>query len=158
MAKRKMIAKVRYNYRKEDAGRNATIELDVDLSRFEKQYGKAQYALDSMVMTSMQPYMPHRTGVFINVTKAMSASIAGSGTVIAAAPPFGRFLYEGKVMVDPETKSPWASPGAKKIVTDKDLDYDKSHNPQVTDHWFDTAKKNHGASWVKAVKNIAGGG
>lgn len=156
MAKRKMIAKVRYNY--SSKGKGQDIELDVDLSRFEKQYGKAQYALDSMVMTSMQPYMPHRTGVFINVTKAMSAAIAGSGTVIAAAPPFGRFLYEGKVMVDPETKSPWASPGAKKIVTDKDLDYDKSHNPQVTDHWFDTAKKNHRASWVKAVKNIAGGG
>ncbi len=158
MARRKMIANVRYNYKKEDAGRNATIELDVDLSRFEKQYGKAQYVLDSMVMTSMQPYMPHQTGTFINVTKAMSAAIAGSGTVYAAAPPFGRFLYEGKVMVDPETNSPWARPGAKKVVTDKDLDYDKSHNPKVTDHWFDEAKKNHGKSWVKAVKKIAGGG
>ena len=158
MAKRKMIAKVRYNYRKEDAGRDATIELDVDLSRFEKQYGKAQYELDNMVMASMQPYMPHRTGTFINVTKAMSAAIAGSGTVIAAAPPMGRFLYEGKVMVDPETGSPWARPGAKKIVTDKDLEYDKSHNPKVTDHWFDTAKQNHGDSWIKAVKRIAGGG
>lgn len=158
MARRKMIAKVRYNYKKEDAGRNATIELDVDLSRFNKQYGEAQYVLDSMVMTSMQPYMPHQTGTFINVTKAMSAAIAGSGTVYAAAPPFGRFLYEGKVMVDPETNSPWARPGAKKIVTDKDLDYDKSHNPKVTDHWFDTAKARHGKSWIRAVKNTAGGG
>ena len=158
MAKRKMIAKVRYNYRKEDAGRDATIELDVDLSRFETQYEDAQFVFDSMVMTSMKPYMPLRTGVFRNVTEAMSAAIAGSGTVIAAAPPFGRFLYEGKVMVDPETGSPWARPGAKKIVTDKDLEYDKSHNPKVTDHWFDTAKKNHGKSWVKSVKRIAGGG
>ena len=155
MAKRKMIAKVRYNYRKEDAGSNSTIELDVDLSRFEKQYGKAQYALDSMVMTSMQPYMPHRTGTFINVTKAMSAAIAGSGTVVAAAPPMGRFLYEGKVMVDPETNSPWARPGAKKVVTDRDLKYS---NPKATPHWFDTAKKNHGESWVREVKKIAGGG
>ena len=158
MARRKMIAKVRYNYRKEDAGRNSTIELDVDLSRFEKQYGKAQYALDSMIMTSMQPYMPHRTGTFINVTKAMSAAIAGSGTVIAAAPPMGRFLYEGKVMVDEKTGSPWARPGAKKIVTDKDLNYDKSTHPNVTDHWFDTAKKNHGEEWVKKTKATAGGG
>lgn len=158
MARRKMIANVRYNYKKEDAGRNATIELDVDLSRFNKQYGEAQYVLDSMVMTSMQPYMPHQTGTFINVTKAMSAAIAGSGTVYAAAPPFGRFLYEGKVMVDEQTGSPWARPGAKKIVTDKDLDYDKSHNPKVTDHWFDTAKARHGKSWIRAVKNTAGGG
>ena len=150
-----MIAKVRYNYRKEDAGRNSTIELDVDLSRFEKQYGKAQYTLDSMVMTSMEPYMPHRTGVFRNITKAMSAAIAGSGTVIAAAPPFGRFLYEGKVMVDEQTGSTWARPGAKKIVTDRDLTYS---NPRATPHWFDTAKKNHGASWVKVAKRYAGGG
>lgn len=158
MAKRKMIAHVKYHYVKEDSGRNVTIEFDVDLTRFNKQYGDAQYALDSMIMTSMQPYMPHRTGTFINVTKAMSAAIAGSGTVIAAAPPFGRFLYEGKVMVDEQTGSPWARPGAKKVVTNKDLDYDKSHNPKVTDHWFDTAKQNHGESWVKAVKKIAGGG
>ena len=156
MAKRKMISKIRYNYSAHGKGQD--IELDVDLSRFEKQYGKAQYALDSMAMTSMQPYMPHQTGTFINVTKAMSAAIAGSGTVIAAAPPFGRFLYEGKVMVDPATNSPWARPGAKKIVTDKDLEYDPRAHPQVTDHWFDTAKANHGNSWVKAVKKIAGGG
>lgn len=158
MAKRKMIAHIRYNYRKEDAGRNATIELDVDLSRFEKQYGLAQFTLDSMVMTSMQPYMPHRTGTFINVTKAMSAAIAGSGTVIAAAPPMGRFLYEGKVMVDPATGSPWARPGAKKIVIDQDLRYDASHNPNVQSHWFDVAKNKHGKSWLKAVKKNAGGG
>jgi hypothetical protein len=153
--KRKMIAKVKYNYRKEDAGRNATIELDVDLSRFEKQYGKAQYALDTMIMASMVPYMPHQTGTFINVTKAMSSAIAGSGTVVAAAPPMGRFLYEGKVMIDPITGSPWARPGAKKVVTDRDLKYS---NPKATPYWFDTAKDKHGKSWVKAVKKIAGGG
>lgn len=155
MAKRKMIAKVRYNYRKEDAGRNATIELEVDLSRFNKQYGKAQYVLDSAVMKDMTPYMTQRTGVFIDVTKAMSAAIAGSGTVIAAAPPMGRFLYEGKVMVDEKTGSPWARPGAKKVVTDRDLKYS---NPKATPHWFDTAKENHGKSWVREVKKIAGGG
>ena len=148
-----MIAKIKYNY--SIHGKDSDIELYVDLSRFEKQYGKAQYALDSMIMTSMQPYMPHRTGTFINVTKAMSAAIAGSGNVIAAAPPFGRFLYEGKVMVDTKTGSPWARPGAKKVVTDRDLKYS---NPKATPHWFDTAKENHGDSWVRAVKKIAGGG
>ena len=158
MAKRKMIAHVTYRYKKEDSGRNATIELDVDLSRFERQYQKAQYDLDNMVMTSMIPYMPMRTGTFVNVTKALSAAIAGSGYVYAAAPPFGRFLYEGKVMVDEKTGSPWARPGAKKIVTNKDLIYDKSAHPNVTDHWFDTAKKNHGEEWVKKTKATAGGG
>lgn len=153
MKKRKMLSQIKFEYSKH--GKGADIELDVDLSRFEKQYGEAQSALDSMVMTSMQPHMPHRTGTFINVTKAMSASIAGSGYVVAAAPPMGRFLYEGKVMVDPVTNSPWARAGAKKIVTDRDLKYS---NPKATPHWFDTAKEKHGKSWVKSVKKIAGGG
>ena len=58
-------------------------------------------------------------------------------------------------MVDPKTGSPWARPGAKKVVTDRDLEYS---NPKATPHWFDTAKENHGKSWVKKVKKIAGGG
>jgi hypothetical protein len=108
-------------------------------------------------MTAMVKYMPHRDGVFINVTRGMSAALAGSGTVVAAAPPFGRFLYEGKVMIDPVINSPWARKGAKKVVTDKDLNYNKSH-PNVTDHWFDTAKENHIDAWVENFKKNAGGG
>ena len=144
-----MIAKTQYNVSKPD------IEMRINLSRFEKQFEEAQYALDSMVMEDMVPYMPHQTGIFINVTKAMSAALAGSGKVVAAAPPMGRFLYEGKVMVDPVTGSPWARAGAKKIVTDRDLKYG---NPKATPHWFDTAKGKYGKSWIREVKKIAGGG
>lgn len=157
MAKRiKMFKKLKYNY--SEHGNGADIELEVDLSRFNKQYGEAQYLLDSRVMTSMERFMPKVTNTFINVTKAMSAAIAGSGTVVAAAPPMGRFLYEGKVMVDPETNSPWARKGAKKIVTDKNLVYDKSANPDATDHWFISAKENDLDFWLKDVKKTAGGG
>ena len=149
MAKRKMISKTHYNYSKPN------LEMRINLSRFEKQFEDAQFVFDSTVMKDMKPYMPHQTGTFINITSAQSASLAGSGTVVAAAAPMGRFLYEGKVMVDPLTGSPWARAGAKKVVTDRDLKYS---NPKATPHWFDTAKENHGKSWVKAVKKIAGGG
>lgn len=79
------------------------MRLDLDLQRFEKQLQDAQYNLDNMVMTSMVPIMPMQTGNFIDITRGMSAARAGSGKVIAAAPPYGRFLYYGKVMVDSET-------------------------------------------------------
>lgn len=148
MAKRKMISQTHYNYSKPN------LEMRIDLSRFEKQFEDAQFALDSAVMKDMKPYMPKQTGTFVNITSAQSASLAGSGTVVAAAAPMGRFLYEGKVMVDPLTGSPFARPGAKKVVTDRDLKYS---NPKATPHWFDTAKKNHGKSWVREVKKIAGG-
>lgn len=130
------------------------IKVNVNLSRFSKQYQEAQFWLDSQIMTDMVPHMPHQTNAFINVTRAQSASLAGSGRVIAAAPPAGRFLYEGKVMIDPVTKSPWARPGAKKIVTDKDLTYS---NPNAVPHWFDKAKKENLKSWVDGTKRKAGG-
>lgn len=154
--KRKMLTKVKFEYSKH--GKGADIELEVDLSRFDKQYGEAQYELDSAVMLSMEKYMPKRDGVFINVTKGMSASLAGSGIVVAAAPPFGRFLYEGKVMVGEKSRSAWAKKGEQKEVIDKNLNYDKSANPDVTDHWFDEAKKNHLNAWLKLAKKTAGGG
>ncbi|WP_281696642.1 minor capsid protein [Bacteroides clarus] len=131
------------------------IKVDVKLNRFEKQFQEAQYYLDSQIMNDMVPYMPHRDGNFVNVTRLQSAALAGSGKVVAGAPPQGRFLYEGKVMVDPVTGSPWARKGAKKVVTERPLTYS---NPKATPHWFDTAKEKHGKSWVKGVKRIAGGG
>ena len=131
------------------------IKVDVSLNRFEQQFQEAQYYLDGQVMTDMVPYMPHRDGTLVNLTRLQSAALQGFGKVIAAAPPTGRFLYEGKVMVDPVTGSPWARKGAKKVVTERPLTYS---NPKATPHWFDTAKDAHGKAWVKGVKRIAGGG
>ena len=131
------------------------IKADVSLNRFEKQFQDAQFWLDGQVMTDMVPYMPHRDGIFVSLTRMRSAALQGSGKVIAAAPPTGRFLYEGKVMIDPVTGSPWARKGAKKIVTNRPLTYS---NPKATPRWFDTAKDKHGKSWVEGVKKIAGGG
>lgn len=132
--------------------------MEIDLDRFEKQFNEAQYLLDSMVMDSMVRFMPMQTGTFINVTRAMSSAIAGTGKVYAAAPPMGRFLYEGLVMVDPVTLSPFARKGVKKVVTDRKLVLNAHAHPEAQDHWFDAAAKADGKRWVVKVKRKAGGG
>lgn len=161
MAKKKMIAHIKYHYKKKK--KDVVIEMDVDLSRFDKQYGQAQWLLDNQVMTDMIPFMPKQTGTFIAVTRGMSAAIAGNGKVYAAAPPFGRFLYEGKTMVDITTGSPWARKGAKKVLVSQysgktnareNLTYGRKG---ATDHWFETAKKAYGKQWMEKAKRIAGG-
>lgn len=147
-----------------------SIDANIDLGRIERNIEKAQYFLDSQVMTDMVPYMPMQIGNFIQRTRAMSAAIAGSGKVVAAAPPMGRYLYMGKVMVDSETgKGPMrieVSPGeyifrfrkdAKLVATDRDLKFSKAANPKAQKQWFDAAKRAHGKEWVKQVKKIAGG-
>lgn len=152
----KQIKKLNYKFEYKD--RTIEGKMSIDLSRFEGQYSSAQYLLDSMVMDSMVPYMPMQTGTFINVTRGMSQAIAGSGKVVAAAPPMGCFLYEGDVMVGVDTKSAFAAKGEKKVAIEKELQYSRAAHPSVTDHWFDTAKKYHGKVWIRKVKRMAGGG
>ena len=148
-------------------GRDVTVEVDISMQRFTNQFNRAQFALDSAVMTGMIPYMPMVTGTFINNTKARSASIAGSGYVYAAAPPYGRFLYEGKTMVGESTGSTWARHGEKKVLVSQyagktaakeQLTYNRNAHPLATDHWFEAAKARFGKSWIKLAKKEAGGG
>ena len=129
-------------------------DMTIDLTRIDKNLKRAQTALDIAVMTGMEGFMPRQTGQFIQLTKARSAAIAGSGYVVAGAPPFGRFLYYGKVMVDPETRSAWARKGVKKVVTDKPL---KFWYPLARPKWFEVAKKTYLPSWLNTVRNALNG-
>lgn len=152
----------KYSFNVTDDNNIVKFRVTVDSDKLERRLSDAQYDLDSAVMASMVDLMPHQTGGFINVTIAMSSAIAGTGKVVAAAPPMGRFLYEGKTMVDEVTGSPWARKGAKKVLVSQyagktnarpNLTY--SHGRQS--HWFEEAKKRHGKEWIKKVKETVGG-
>lgn len=147
--------------------KSGEITVDVNMARIEKQFQQAQYLLDSTVMMDMQPYMPMLEHKFIDKTVAASQAIAGSGKVYAAMPPEGRFLYEGKTMVDAETGSPWARKAAQKVLVSQfggktaakeELTYSHEAHPKAQSHWFEAAKEQHGDHWIRMVKKIAGGG
>ncbi len=165
MAKYKLIKHLHYDYKIKN--KNVVIDIDVDLTRFNQQYGRAQYELDSLVMDSMVHFMPMETAQFIDNTRILSQAIAGSGKVYAAAPPFGRYLYFGNVMVDEETGSPYAREAARKVLVSQyggktnareKIEYSKAAHPRVSEQWFEEAKKTDGHMWVQKVKQIAGGG
>ena len=142
------------------------MSLSLGTERLNRNLNDAQARLDSEIMTDMKPYMPHVDGSFVDRTEAKSVSLVGSGQVYAAVGPEGRFLYEGKVMVDKKTGSPYARKGAKKVllsdysgktnVKNEKLQYSKKHNPKVQSHWFDAARKNHGDSWQRLVAEEMG--
>lgn len=143
------------------------LKVKLSLSRFDEQYKKAQYQLDGDVMNSMVPFMPMISGSFINTTRAASTAVQGSGQVYAAYGPQGRYLYEGKVMVDEVTGSPFARRGAKKVLVSQytgktaakeNIEYTHQAHPKAQDHWFDAAKAADGKKWVRRVKATAGGG
>lgn len=146
------------------------VQVKIDMGRIERNLNRAQFFLDSQVMTDMVPYMPMQTGNFITRTRAISASLAGTGEVVAAAPLMGRYLYMGKVMVDSETgKGPMKIPdgpggayvlrfrkGAKLTVTDRNLQFSAKANPKAQKKWFDAAKRDHGKEWVNVAKKEMG--
>ncbi len=132
----------------------ADVKVNIDFNKINDRIGQAQFWMDNQIMTDMVPLMPHQTGTLVNLTRARSAAVAGSGMVYAAVGPYGRFQYMGKVMVDPVTNSPWARKDAKKVLTDKNLTYS---NPEAVPKWFDEAKKLHGQEWIQGVTDIIGG-
>lgn len=143
------------------------MEIKLNMDRFSRQYQEAQYLLDGMVMDSMVPFMPMITGNFIDRTRVESTSLQGSGKVCAAAAPYGRFLYQGKTMVDERTGSTYARYGAKKVLVSQfsgqtnakeNLEYTKQAHPRAQAEWFDVAKRQDGKTWIRKVKAKAGGG
>lgn len=143
------------------------IKIKLNLTRFDKQFQRAQYQLDGNVMNSMVPFMPMVTGDFVDVTRAASAAVQGSGKVYAAYGPAGRFLYQGKTMISTVTGSTWATKGTKKVLVSQysgktkakeDLQYTKTAHPKAQAKWFNAAKKADGKTWIKQAKKTAGGG
>lgn len=134
-----------------------SVNIRVKPDKLEDKFNRAQFALDSAIMLSMVPFMPMQTSQFVNVTKEQSAALAGTGKVVAAAPPEGRFLYEGKTMVDVKTGSPWARKGAKKVLVSQfqgktNAKENLTYNGNAQPHWFDVAKGRYCDNWVRVAR------
>lgn len=93
------------------------------------------------VLRRIQKYMPYRSGSTI---KMMIAQTDINKPEIVLDVPFGRYLYNGKVMVNAETgKGPPVIPGVGPRwprgtvlkATDRDLEYTKTKNPNAGPYW-----------------------
>lgn len=129
---------------------SANFRCEISLDRFSKQFAEAQQWLGDRVLEDCRAVMPHLTG-----SLQQRSHTEDGGKKVIFPGPYGRFQYGGKVMIDPDTGSPWARKGVKKVLTDRPLQYS---NPQATDHWFDTAKAKYGEYWITEVKKRGGGG
>ena len=140
-------------------------EADFELSKIGDAIKKANNSVPEI--DKITDALADKIADEIDWTRVRSVAIAGSGKVVAAAPPYGRFLYKGKVMVDENTGSTWARKGAKKVLVSKytgktnakeNLEFSKATNPKSQPEWFEAAKASHGRKWIKDTKAIAGGG
>jgi hypothetical protein len=103
---------------------------------------KAEHALAIQVAKDTTPYVPFKTGTLSNATKII-------GNMIVYPGPYSRFLYYGKLMVDPDTGSPWARKGAKKVLTDRNLVFSQEGHSEAQAFWFEASKAQNLDKWVE---------
>lgn len=102
--------------------------------------GDVQRFHTANVRRRIQKYMPYRSGATI---KLMIVQSPVDEPFIHVDVPFARVLYYGKVMVDPVTHAAgfltphgWRSrKGVPKVASDRDIEYDKTKNPQAGPFW-----------------------
>ena len=110
---------------------------------------KAEHTVALQVRKDTSPYVPMLTGSLDKRTRVEGAEVIYPG-------PYARYLYFGKLMVDPATGSSYAPKGTTKVLTDKHLVFNTASHAQAQAHWFEASKAENLEKWVrvadKAVK------
>lgn len=110
---------------------------------------KAEHTVALQIRKDTSPYVPALTGSLDKRTRVDGSKVIYPG-------PYARYLYYGKLMVDPETGSSYAPKGTTKVLTDKNLVFNKAMHAQAQSHWFLASKAENLEKWVrtadKAVK------
>ena len=111
-----------------------------------------QKFVDSEVIRLMVPYTPMLNGILMK--NAVLGTKIGSGRVYYNSP-YARFQYYGKVMVSSVTGSSFARKGESKVLTNKDLVYNKSKHPKAQRLWFEAMKADKKEQILRGAAAIA---
>lgn len=106
---------------------------------------RAESIVGQQVIKDTAPFVPALTGSLTIRTRL-------DGNKIIYPGPYARFLYYGKVMVDPQTGSTFAPKGGTKVLTNRDLVFSKAMHPQAQSHWFEASKSQNLDKWVRIAK------
>ena len=124
--------------------------LDAIKDKLTEGCTKAEHTVALQVRKDTSPYVPALTGDLDRRTRVDGSKVIYPG-------PQSRYLYYGKLMVDPETGSSYAPKGGTKVLTDKDLVFSKAVHGHAQSHWFEASKAENLEKWVrvsdKAVKH-----
>lgn len=105
----------------------------------------AEHAVAIQVAKDTEPFVPE-------LTKSLKDRTKIDGGYIIYPGPYARFLYYGKLMIDPATGSAWAPKGASKVVTNIDLNLNHSGKSQAQAHWFEASKAQNMDKWIRIAK------
>ena len=106
---------------------------------------RAEHVLAEQIEKDNQPFVPAFTESITQRTRVDGSAVIYPG-------PYARFLYYGKVMVDPNTGSTYAPKGGTKVLTDRNLVFSKAVHPQAQSHWCEAAKAQNLGKWARVAE------
>lgn len=107
---------------------------------------RAEHIVAVQAMDDTTRYVPFLNG------KIRDSTQVDGGTIIYPSP--ARYLYYGKLMVDPETGSSWAREGTRKVLTDKNLVLNHGPDPDAQPYWFEVSKAANIYKWVQIAGKV----
>lgn len=125
------------------------VRVDIDDKLMDRRAEQADKILAQQAMKDTDRFVPALTGSLSQRTRVKGSQIIYPG-------PYARFLYHGKLMVDPDTGSPWAQPGATKTLTDRNLVFSKAMHADAQAEWFEASKAVNLNKWKKVYKDALG--
>lgn len=134
---------------------NATMEIAAYMA---DRSNEAEHIVALQIEQDTQQYVPMVTGSLINRTRVL-------GNSIIYPPPYSRYLYYGKVMVNAATgKGPMRivdelgneyvrfPKGAKLVPTSRPLQYTKDFHPKAGPFWFERSKADNLDRWIEVAR------
>lgn len=115
---------------------------------------RAEHILAVQILKDTAPFVPMRTGSLRQRAHIEGYTESdygpGGGSMIVYPGPYARYLYYGKLYVDPLTGSSYAREGVTKVpaVPEKDLIY---WHPGTCSHWFDASKAQNLDKWLRVA-------
>lgn len=112
---------------------------------------KAELAVAEQIEQDTRPYVPART---LSLANRSGVRVEDGRAWIIYPGPYARFLYYGKLMVDPKTGSPFAEKDARKVkaVPERDLNFSRAVNIYAQSHWFEASKAKNLQKWVRVAQ------
>lgn len=135
----------------------AGVKFTVDTKKFARDLKKvyqrmrfagkgAEHALAVQMAKDTDPYVPA-------MTKSLANRVIVQDDTIIYPGPYARFLYNGKLMIDPDTGSSWAPKGATKVIDPggKKLNISQAVHKKAQSHWFEASKAQNLPKWRNVV-------
>ena len=109
---------------------------------------KAEHVLAQQVMKDTAPFVPARNKMLDKGTRVV-------GNMVVYPGPYARYLYYGKLWLDPLTGSSWVKHGKHKAPTNIDLKFNRTVHRQAQSHWCEASKAQNLDKWLKVAEKAA---